>query len=217
MILSKESIRRLVGMAEKSSLMPAERKLIIRPLREEALNPASIDLTLGPKILRVRQSAIDEDLIVEPRVTNPSLYWEEFDISGPDGYVLEPGETILASTAEVVSIPTHLVAELADKSSMARVFLSTHANAGFGDPGWGVPDTTEWTLELKNTFMLKIRIRAGMPVVQMKLTLLNEPTNEPYAGAYQSQRGPVASRPVRGGVMQDTEVVVEVEALPEAP
>ena len=51
-----------------------------------------------------------------------------------DSLVLHPGEFVLGSSLEVVSLPDDLAARVEGKSSLGRLGLLTHATAGFVDP-----------------------------------------------------------------------------------
>jgi len=51
-------------------------------------------------------------------------------------FVLHPGEFVLGSTYESVSLPDDLAGRLEGKSSLGRLGLLTHSTAGFIDPGY---------------------------------------------------------------------------------
>lgn len=100
------------------------------------------------------------------------------------------GYFVLASTLERVRIPVDLVAHVRDKSSWARQGL-TVANTVL-EPGWYGYITLELTF---NRLHDCLDIPAGTPIAQVQWTLLDAPTDQPYAGKYQDQeRGPVAAR-----------------------
>ena len=50
--------------------------------------------------------------------------------SGEDPFILHPGEFVLGSTQETVSLPPDVAARLAGKSSLGRLGLLTHSTAG---------------------------------------------------------------------------------------
>ena len=64
-----------------------------------------------------------------------------------DGFVLHPGEFVLGSTLETVTLPDDLAARVEGKCSLGRLGLLTHATAGFVDPGF----SGHVTLELSAT------------------------------------------------------------------
>ena len=58
------------------------------------------------------------------------------EVDPAEGFVLHPGEFVLGSTLEMVSLPDDLAARVEGKSSLGRLGLLTHATAGFVDPGF---------------------------------------------------------------------------------
>jgi len=107
----------------------------------------------------------------------------------------DPGEFVLGSSFEVVTLPDDLAARLEGKSSLGRLGLLTHSTAGFVDPGF----SGHVTLELSNVATLPIKLWPGMKVGQLCFFRLSSPAENPYGSAkygsrYQGQRGPTASR-----------------------
>ncbi len=124
---------------------------------------------------------------------------------GDDPFVLHPGEFVLGSTLEAVTLPDDLAGRLEGKSSLGRLGLLTHSTAGFIDPGF----TGHITLELSNVANLPITLWPGMKIGQLCLLRLTSPAEHPYgsqrAGSrYQGQRGPTPSRAHLGFVRADT-------------
>ncbi|MCJ1702328.1 MULTISPECIES: dCTP deaminase [unclassified Rathayibacter] len=112
-----------------------------------------------------------------------------------EAFILHPGEFVLGSTYEEVSLPDDIAARLEGKSSLGRLGLLTHSTAGFIDPGF----TGHVTLELSNVATLPIMLWPGMKIGQMCFFRLSSPAEQPYGSAaylsrYQGQRGPTASR-----------------------
>ena len=117
----------------------------------------------------------------------------EADPEGP--FVLHPGEFVLGSTLEVVSLPDDLAGRLEGKSSLGRLGLLTHSTAGFIDPGF----SGHVTLELANVANLPIMLWPGMKIGQLCIFRLSSPAEHPYGSAvygsrYQGQRGPTPSK-----------------------
>ena len=116
----------------------------------------------------------------------------------PDGdepFILHPGEFVLGSTYEVVSLPDDVSARLEGKSSLGRLGLLTHSTAGFIDAGF----SGHVTLELSNVATLPIKLWPGMKIGQLCFFRLTSPAEAPYgSGAegsrYQGQRGPTPSK-----------------------
>ncbi len=112
-----------------------------------------------------------------------------------EAMVLHPGEFVLGSTYETVSLPDDVAARVEGKSSLGRLGLLTHATAGFVDPGF----SGHVTLELSNVATLPIKLWPGMKIGQLCFFQLSSAAEHPYGSSgtgshYQGQRGPTASR-----------------------
>ena len=117
------------------------------------------------------------------------------EVAADEAVILHPGEFVLGSTYEFVSLPDNIAARLEGKSSLGRLGLLTHSTAGFVDPGFN----GHVTLELANVSNLPIKLWPGMKVGQLCFFQLSSPSETPYGSAkylnrYQGQRGPTASR-----------------------
>ena len=117
------------------------------------------------------------------------------EVDSDEPFILHPGEFVLGSTYEVVTLGHGVAARLEGKSSLGRLGLLTHSTAGFIDPGFA----GHVTLELSNMATLPIMLWPGSKVGQLCFFKLTSPTAHPYgSGAYgnryQGQRGPTASR-----------------------
>ncbi|MCL1799819.1 MAG: dCTP deaminase [Promicromonosporaceae bacterium] len=121
------------------------------------------------------------------------------EVNPAEPFVLHPGEFVLGSSLELVSLADTLAARLEGKSSLGRLGLLTHSTAGFIDPGF----SGHVTLELSNVATLPILLWPGMKIGQLCFFQLSSPAEHPYgAGAtgsrYHGQRGPTASRSWQG-------------------
>ena len=119
----------------------------------------------------------------------------EIKTSGDEPFVLHPGEFVLGSTYEVVTLPNDVAARLEGKSSLGRLGLLTHSTAGFIDPGF----SGHVTLELANVANLPILLRPGMKIGQVCFFRMTSEAEHPYGSSvygsrYQGQRGPTPSR-----------------------
>lgn len=131
---------------------------VIENAKMEAVNAASIDIHLGPVILveEPGHAVIDYRARTKPKMCEVHLH--------EGGYVLRPGDFILAQSVEVFHLPMDISAEYKLKSSMARIGLD-HLNAGWCDAGW---HGSVLTLELVNVSRHhSIIIRPGDPIGQM--------------------------------------------------
>jgi dCTP deaminase len=166
-------------------------RIVMEPWDPAMMQPSSIDVRLdryfrvfeNHRYPHIDPAADQSDLtrLVEP--------------DGDEPFILHPGEFVLGSTLERVTLPDDLVARLEGKSSLGRLGLLIHSTAGFIDPGWD----GHVTLELSNVANLPITIYHGMKIGQISFMQLSEPTSTPYGTAslgskYQGQRGPTPSR-----------------------
>ena len=161
------------------------------PYEPELIQPSSIDVRLD-RYFRVFENHRYPH--IDPAVEQPDLT-RLVEAEGEDPFVLHPGEFVLGSTLEVVSLPDDLAARVEGKSSLGRLGLLTHATAGFVDPGF----SGHVTLELANVATLPIKLYPGMKIGQLCFFRLSSPAEHPYGSAkygsrYQGQRGPTPSR-----------------------
>ena len=101
---------------------------------------------------------------------------ELVEIDDERPFILHPGEFVLGSTLERITLPDDLVARLEGKSSLGRLGLLIHSTAGFIDPGWD----GHVTLELSNVANLPITIYYAMKIGQLSFVQLTEPAETPY-------------------------------------
>ena len=155
------------------------------------LQPSSVDLHLGNRFRVFRNN---RTAVIDPREEQPELT-ELVEITGDEPFILHPGEFVLGSTYEVVTLPDDVAARVEGKSSLGRLGLLTHATAGFVDPGF----SGHVTLELANVATLPIKLYPGMKIGQFCFFRLSSPSEHPYGSEkygsrYQGQRGPTPSR-----------------------
>jgi dCTP deaminase len=117
------------------------------------------------------------------------------EIDEGDAFILHPGEFVLGSTSEQVTLPDDLVARIEGKSSLGRLGLLIHSTAGFIDAGF----SGHITLELSNVANLPITLYPDMKIGQISFLRMTTPADVPYGSArvgskYQGQRGPTPSR-----------------------
>jgi len=170
MILSDKTITR----------MCADGTLSISPLEHEQIQPASVDIRLGDTFSIVEDSpagiiTLDSEI--------------KYKTIKADTYLLLPGQFVLATTMETISLPENLTAFVEGRSSLGRMGLFIQ-NAGWVDPGF----QGEITLELFNANRCAIELKAGRRVGQLVLAEMDEAALNPYNGKYQGQKGATGSR-----------------------
>jgi dCTP deaminase len=170
-------------------------RVVLEPYDTAMVQPSSVDVRLD-RFFRVFENHRYPH--IDPSTEQPDLT-RLVETSGSDPFVLHPGEFVLASTFEVVTLPDDVAARLEGKSSLGRLGLLTHSTAGFIDPGF----SGHVTLELSNVATLPIMLWPGMKIGQLCFFRLSSPSEHPYGSArygsrYQGQRGPTPSRSHQG-------------------
>lgn len=166
-------------------------RVVIEPYEPVMIQPASIDVRLD-RLFRLFDN--HKYSVIDPAADQPDLT-RLVDVGPEEPFVLHPGEFVLGSTFERITLPHDVAARLEGKSSLGRLGLLTHSTAGFVDPGF----SGHVTLELSNTATMPILLWPGMKIGQLCFFQLSSPSERPYGtGAtgsrYQGQRGPTASR-----------------------
>ncbi len=166
-------------------------RLTVEPFERECVQPSSVDLHLGNKLLLFRNS---HRPYIDVRQPVDDLM-EAHEVAYGESFAVHPLEVLLASTYESIGLPDDLVARLEGKSSLARLGLQVHATAGFVDPGWH----GYLTLELSNVTKFPILVYPGMKMVQISFMRMSSPVLAPYGSQglhskYQGESGPTPSR-----------------------
>ncbi|QLH82238.1 dCTP deaminase [Halosimplex pelagicum] len=171
-----------------------EGDLKIKPLRDidQQVQPASVDLRLGESFLEFQRTNIP---CIHPNSEREvSDYVTETVVDEGDSFILHPGDFVLATTIESVSVPADLVGHVEGRSSLGRLAIVIHSTAGLADPGY----EGQITLELSNLGVAPVALSPGMRVAQMTFTQTTSPAERPYGdergSKYQGQSGPEASR-----------------------
>ncbi|HET6915609.1 MAG TPA: dCTP deaminase [Acidimicrobiales bacterium] len=168
-----------------------QKRVQLDPFDRSMVQPSSVDVRLD-RWFRVFEN--HKYPHIDPAEDQPELTrLVEPDREEP--FILHPGEFVLGSTYEQVTLPDDIAARLEGKSSLGRLGLLTHSTAGFIDPGF----SGHVTLELANVANLPIKLWPGMKIGQLCFFRLTSPAMEPYGSAaygsrYQGQRGPTPSR-----------------------
>ncbi|WP_025157724.1 dCTP deaminase [Leifsonia aquatica] len=166
-------------------------RIALEPFDSQMIQPSSIDVRLD-RFFRLFDN--HKYPFIDPSEDQPELT-RFVEVEADQPFILHPGEFVLGSTYERVSLPDDVAARLEGKSSLGRLGLLTHSTAGFIDPGF----SGHVTLELSNVATLPIKLWPGMKIGQMCFFRLTSPAEKPYGSSeyssrYQGQRGPTASR-----------------------
>ena len=170
MILSDKTITRMLH----------EKSLVISPITEEQIQPASVDIRLGNTF-----SVVDDTSTGIITLNNQIKY----KTITADQYVILPGQFVLATTMEYFDLPDNLTAFVEGRSSLGRMGLFIQ-NAGWVDPGF----KGEITLELFNANRCAIELQSGRRVGQLVFAKMDDHALNPYNGKYQGQKGATGSK-----------------------
>lgn len=159
----------------------------ITPFDPELVNLASIDVRLGNEI-KIPESFnlygfIEE--AVEDILNNSPVNYKFAKKNIGNGFLIQPGQFILAHTLEYIKMPFNVTANLVLKSTSARCGLN-HFNAGWIDPGF----EGQLTLEIVNHFPMPLLLKPGQRICQITIGDCYPPDNL-YGdkGHYQFQKG----------------------------
>jgi dCTP deaminase len=170
--------------------LDAER-IVLDPFLPEMIQPSSVDVRID-RFFRLFDN--HKYAHIDPQLEQPDLT-RLVEVDPEEPFILHPGEFVLGSTYETVTLPEDIAARLEGKSSLGRLGLLTHSTAGFIDPGF----SGHVTLELSNMATLPIKLWPGSKIGQLCFFRLTSPAEHAYGSGqygnrYQGQRGPTASR-----------------------
>ena len=170
----------------------ARGRIIIEPLIPGCIQPASVDLHLDKKLLVFKPERHPAYIDVRRSLDHLN---ELVELDEDNAFFLNPGEFVLVSTLESITLPDDIVGRLEGKSSLGRIGLLIHSTAGYVDPGW----QGHLTIELSNIAKLPITLYYKMKIGQISFLRLTSPVDRLYGAAelgskYQGQTEPTASK-----------------------
>lgn len=158
---------------------------MIDPYDPEAVQPASYDVKLAHEFRVFTDHEVEAvDMANVQDATTLVRRTPE------QGFILHPGEFVLARTVEKLWMPNNIVGRVEGKSSVGRLGLIVHATAGYIDPGFHGPIT----LEMTNLRRVPIKLRPGLPIGQFSFQRCSAEPDKPYEGRYQGDESVSASR-----------------------
>lgn len=170
MILSDKTLKEMIKNKE----------LVVEPIDDKSIQPASIDCRLGDHFLVVEENQMDVITL------DTEIKYREYQ---GNAITIPPHSFLLATTQEYIEMPDNLTAFVEGRSSIGRIGLFVQ-NAGWVDPGF----KGRITLELYNAGSLPIKLEAGKRICQMVFCKMDQSAENPYRGKYQGQRKTVGSR-----------------------
>ena len=120
MVLSDTSIREAIGAG----------RIRLDPFDADLIQPASIDVRCDRRFRVFRNSRYG---FIDVKTPMPDLT-ELVETGEDEAFILHPGEFVLGSTLERVTLPDDLVARLEGKSSLGRLGLLIHSTPASSTP-----------------------------------------------------------------------------------
>ena len=162
-------------------------RLVISPLADNAIQPASVDVRLAPEFLIYPTRVSTEIRDPRDRADNRTI-----PLLVKDSYILRTGEMVLTSTIEDVGLPVNILGRIEGKSSLGRAGLMVHITAGFVDPGW----RGRLTMEMYNCSPFPLLLTPGMKISQLSFWYTSTDVERPYGteslgSKYQGQQLPM--------------------------
>ena len=176
MILADRTIKELIQ----------KKSLVIEPLDDLSIQPASVDCRLGNDFL------IADDKRMDIITLNSNIVYYRVN---EKNITIPAHSFLLATTVEYLKLPHDITAFVEGRSSIGRVGLFIQ-NAGWVDPGF----EGRITLELYNANSLPIKLEAGRRICQLVFCKMDQHAGRPYDGKYQGQCITTGSR-----ILQDKE------------
>ncbi|OGZ63854.1 MAG: dCTP deaminase [Candidatus Staskawiczbacteria bacterium RIFCSPLOWO2_01_FULL_40_39] len=177
MILSDVTLKKMIDSGE----------LIVKPIKKESIQPASIDCHLGKHYLTI------EDRKMSVITLDSPIQYREIS---SNSITIPAHSFLLATTEEYIKLPADVTAFVEGRSSIGRIGLFIQ-NAGWVDPGF----EGRITLELYNANSLPIKLQSGRRICQLVFCKMDQSAKNPYAGKYQGQVKSIGSR-----IYQDKEL-----------
>jgi dCTP deaminase len=173
-------------------LASGDLRIVPAPDPDVQIQPASVDLRLGDEFQAFNYTA---QALIDP--ADPETFrhlTSPVKLGEGERFIAHPGEFILATTREHVTIPPDLVARLEGRSSLGRLGIVIHSTAGYIDPGF----SGAITLEISNLGRIAVALYPGMRICQIAFERLSSPVGEGYerkrTAKYQGQTTATTSR-----------------------
>lgn len=156
------------------------------------LGSCSIDFKLG-NVFRVFEHS-KRPYIDPTRKDYSNVITREIIVSHEEQFIMQPGDFVLAVTAEHLSLPTNIMGRLEGRSSLGRLGIVVHSTASIFDPGWD----GKCVLELGNLGRMAVALTPGMRICAMTFEELSSDADVPYSkkksAKYRIQESPLESK-----------------------
>lgn len=162
MLLSNADIREYLGNG----------KMKIRPLKDDQIGSASVDLTLGKKFWFFKKKYLDGMVDLSKVDFRKATYPVTADT-----IALGQGEMCLGITQEKITLPADIMGRLEGRSRFARMGLGVHITSALVQPG----SDNRQVLEIVNNAPFTSLIHSGMRISQIVFYRMRSPSTKPYA------------------------------------
>jgi dCTP deaminase len=140
---------------------------------ESQIGPCSIDLRLSDEITRFKPSRF-YTIFDSKQSKNPQIY--NSPTHENEGFVIAPGELILAKSIEIVKLPKNRFGLITGRSSFSRLGIEIQLTQDLLQPGrFGVIP-----FQLKNNSPLPIRLYPGIRIAQLLVGQLDQDCEKGY-------------------------------------
>lgn len=184
MILSDKDIKKALS-AKRIVITP-------KPDLKTQLGSCSVDLRLGRQFRIFDHSKF---AYIDPKnTTRTATMMKDVIVKLNEPFMLQPGDFVLATTMETLSLPDDLLARLEGRSSLGRLGIVVHSTASIFDPGW----RGMIVMELGNLGRMPVALYPGMRICALTFEELTSPADVPYykkkSAKYAGQNKPEASK-----------------------
>lgn len=151
----------------------------------ENFSGASVDLRLASTLLVMPQTAgvTVDPAQIEDINEHLARSGDLKNLDQIESYDMAPGEFVIASTFETLTIPQHLMARVEGKSSLARSGLAVHQTAPTIQPGF----EGSLTLEMYNSGPFRVKLTPQMKVCQLIVERMGLPAVRGSTSQFQDQ------------------------------
>ncbi|MBI2543482.1 MAG: dCTP deaminase [Candidatus Aenigmarchaeota archaeon] len=136
------------------------------------IQPSGVDLRLGNDFRMFKVISVP---YIDPKHPIEN-YTELIKIEDDEPFILHPGEFVLASVKEHISMPLDLVGIIDGRSSLGRLGIAVHTTSAGVNPGW----EGTLTLEVANIGKMPVALYAGMRVAKITFAKLTSEPEVPY-------------------------------------
>lgn len=156
------------------------------------LGSCSVDLRLGRQFRVFNHSTVAYIDTASSKVSTDMM--REVNLKPSQPFILQPGDFVLATTVESISLPDSMIGRLEGRSSLGRLGIVVHSTASIFEPGWdGVV-----VMELGNLGRMPVALYPGMRICSMTFEQLSSPALVPYSkkksAKYVNQKTPISSK-----------------------